>query len=143
MGEVPLPLSFCKPCRSPSLSGRFDLRLIGLELGLALQQRGRPSARPLADQLLLADLDERLRPRLVQQLLQQEPVLLVLDDFEQSLSVGGEIFPDPDTASGRRGPGVPGGVGAFQPGGGHRHPGGGSAGRPPEWAQRLCWHCRC
>jgi len=82
-----------------SHSGRFDLRAIGLELGLALQQGGRPHTRPLADLLLRDDLDERLRPRLVQQLLQQEPLLLVLDDFEQNLSVGGEMFLDPDTAS--------------------------------------------
>jgi tetratricopeptide (TPR) repeat protein len=82
-----------------SHSGRFDLRVIGLELGLALQQRGRPSTRPLADLLLRDNLDERLRPRLVQQLLQQEPLLLVLDDFEQNLSTGGETFLDPDTAS--------------------------------------------
>ena len=82
-----------------SHSGRFDLRAIGLELGLALQQGGRPSTRPLADLLLRDNLDERLRPRLVQQLLQQESLLLVLDDFEQNLSTGGEAFLDPDTAS--------------------------------------------
>ena len=80
-------------------SGRFDLREIGVKVGLALHLGGHPHTRPLADLLLRNDLDERLRPQLLQQLLRQESLLLVLDDFEQNLSTGGGAFLDPDTVS--------------------------------------------
>ncbi|MFN6338092.1 MAG: TIR domain-containing protein [Cyanobacteriota bacterium] len=80
-----------------SHSGRFDPRAIGLEVGLALMETGRQGSRPLADSLLRQDLDDQLRFRLLERLLAQEPLLLVLDDFEQNLSPGGEAFLDRDT----------------------------------------------
>jgi len=82
-----------------SHSGRFDLLAIGRELGLTLALAGRPALRPLAEALRQDDLDEELRLRLLQQVLTQEPLLLVLDDFERNLSVGGESFLDRDTAA--------------------------------------------
>ncbi|MFO0033374.1 MAG: CHAT domain-containing protein, partial [Cyanobacteriota bacterium] len=82
-----------------SHSGRLDLRTIGLEVGLALLQEGRASARPLAELLLQPTLEDELRWRLLSQLLAQEPLLLVLDDFEQNLSPGGAAFLDPDAGA--------------------------------------------
>jgi tetratricopeptide (TPR) repeat protein len=82
-----------------SHSGRFDLLAIGRELGLTLALAGRPALRPLAEALRQDGLDEELRLRLLQQVLTQEPLLLVLDDFERNLSVGGESFLDRDTAA--------------------------------------------
>ncbi|MFM7228057.1 MAG: TIR domain-containing protein, partial [Cyanobacteriota bacterium] len=87
-----------------SHSGRFDLRAIGDEVGLALAERDpgqlSASARRSAELLLKDDLRDDLRLRSLQQLLQRERLLLVLDDFEQNLSVGGERFLDPDTLAG-------------------------------------------
>ncbi|MBU6354454.1 MAG: CHAT domain-containing protein, partial [Cyanobacteria bacterium REEB498] len=87
-----------------SHSGRFDLRAIGEEVGLALAERDpgqlSASARRAAELLLKDDLRDDLRLRSLQKLLLEESLLLVLDDFEQNLSVGGERFLDPDTLEG-------------------------------------------
>jgi len=80
-----------------SHSGRFDLRAIGQAVGLALLPGGQEGG-DLAEPLLRQELDDPLRLRLLEQALALRPLLLVLDDFEQNLSRGGEAFLDPDTA---------------------------------------------
>ena len=67
------------------------------------RQRGRGAPRLLtrrvattAALLLSAKLDDGARFHLVGQVLAEAPVVLVLDDFEQNLTVGGGVFLDPD-----------------------------------------------
>ena len=79
-------------------AGRFDLRAIAASLGAALLESGRGELRQRAGSLLAADLDDRGRFQLLGKSLAEDPVVLVLDDFEQNLAVGGGAFLDPDVA---------------------------------------------
>ncbi len=80
----------------PAHAGRFDLGRIALALGVALQTSERHSGRQLGAMLAQGNLDDSIRLQLVAKALAEEPVVLVLDDFEQNLAVGGGAFLDPD-----------------------------------------------
>jgi tetratricopeptide (TPR) repeat protein len=77
-------------------AGRFDLGAIGANLGARLLKAGRPEAVELGRLLAAGDVDDEARLQLVAKALAEEPVLLVLDDFEQNLKLGGDEFLDPD-----------------------------------------------
>ena len=75
--------------------GRFDLGAISARLSAGLLQVGRPQAVELGRLLAADDVDDEARLRLVARALAEEPVLLVLDDFEHNLKPGGDEFLDP------------------------------------------------
>jgi len=79
-------------------AGRFDLKAIAVALGVELLQADRPEAKKLGQLLVAEQMDDRVRLHAVAQALAEEPVLLVLDDFEQNLTTGGGEFLDPDVA---------------------------------------------
>jgi TIR domain-containing protein/CHAT domain-containing protein/AAA ATPase-like protein len=83
----------------PAVRGVFSLTDIATAVGTALRETKRPAAMDLGANLLRANLDDRERPMLLAKVLAQEPVLLVLDDFEQNLTDGGGAFRDPDVAA--------------------------------------------
>ena len=74
--------------------GPWDLQGIALGLGDALLSDGRHELKEVGEMLAREDLDDRLRLRLVARLLAEEPVVLVLDDFERNLTEGGAAFRD-------------------------------------------------
>jgi AAA ATPase domain len=82
--------------------GRFDLAAIAVALGAALLQSNREPAAKRGEQLVRPDLDERVRQVFLGQVLAEERILLVLDDFEQNLGTGGDGFRDEDTATALR-----------------------------------------
>ena len=77
-------------------AGRFDLRAIAASLGAVLLGSKRDELQQQAALLLSANLDDGARFHLLSKALAEDPVVLVLDDFEQNLSVGGGAFLDPD-----------------------------------------------
>ena len=77
-------------------AGRFDLQGIATALGGELAQSDRKESRKRGALLVHPELDDKLRFQLVVQTLAEEPVVLVLDDFEQNLATGGGRFRDPD-----------------------------------------------
>ena len=78
--------------------GRLDLRAIAFALGAVLRVSGSEGVRKRGEDLVRADLDDNLRLHAVAQTLAEDRVLLVLDDFERTLTTGGEAFLDPDAA---------------------------------------------
>ena len=76
--------------------GRLDLSTIAVAMGIALGQSTRPLSRKRGEPLSRPDLDDHLRFDLVRRTLSEDRMLLVLDDFEQNLPVGGGAFLDPD-----------------------------------------------
>lgn len=83
----------------PAHVGRFDLQAIAIAIGSAFATAPRPESRKRAALLVDRELDDRLRLQLLAQTLAEEPIVLVLDDFEQNLEPGGGAFRDPDVAS--------------------------------------------
>ena len=79
-------------------AGRFDLRAIGATSARRSWSPRGPSSRSAEALLLLARSGRPARHQLVGQALPEEHVLLVLDDFEQNLHLGGGEFLDPDVA---------------------------------------------
>jgi tetratricopeptide (TPR) repeat protein len=79
-----------------AVQGPFSLTGIALAVGLALLTAGR--APEVAKLLVQPELDDRLRGPLLGRALAENPVLLVLDDFEQNLTTGGDAFLNPDVA---------------------------------------------
>ncbi|MGO8918080.1 MAG: CHAT domain-containing protein, partial [Stellaceae bacterium] len=77
-------------------AGRFDLRAIAASLGAVLLRSKRNELQQQADLLRSANLDDGARFHLLCETLAEDPVVLVLDDFEQNLSVGGGAFLDPN-----------------------------------------------
>jgi hypothetical protein len=75
--------------------GRFDLAAIAAAVGAALLQSDREPAQRRGALLARADLDDL---SLLGQALAEEPLLLVLDDFEANLTTGGDVFLDDDAA---------------------------------------------
>jgi hypothetical protein len=78
--------------------GRFDLRAITDSVGAALSAAEREESRRRGQALTSATLDDATRLHLLRQTLAADPVVLVLDDFERNLAVGGADFLDPDVA---------------------------------------------
>jgi tetratricopeptide (TPR) repeat protein len=78
--------------------GRFDVAGIAAEIGTSLVQSTRETSRQRGALLARVDLDDRLRLNLLAQALAEEPLLLVLDDFEANLTTGGDAFLDADVA---------------------------------------------
>jgi len=70
------------------------LQGIAVSLGAALLDDGRGELRQVAETLARADLDDHLRLELLARLLAEEPVALILDDFERNLTEGGAAFRD-------------------------------------------------
>ncbi|HEY2621347.1 MAG TPA: TIR domain-containing protein, partial [Acetobacteraceae bacterium] len=84
----------------PAVSGKFSLTAIATAIGSELIVRDPDSK--LAVVLLNQNLPDPARAQLLARALAEHPVLLVLDDFEQNLTVGGDAFLDPDTADALR-----------------------------------------
>ena len=61
-----------------------------------LLESGRDERQQHAALLRSANLDDGARFQLLCKALAEDPVVLVLDDFEQNLAVGGGAFLDPD-----------------------------------------------
>ena len=78
--------------------GRLDLRSIAFALGAALRESNHDRERKRGEDLLRPELDESLRLDAIAKTLAEDRVLLVLDDFEQNLTIGGGDFLDPDVA---------------------------------------------
>jgi CHAT domain/TIR domain/AAA ATPase domain len=76
--------------------GRFDLAGIIRSVIMALLRAGTAPCRQRADLLGRQDLDDQMRLQLLGAALAEERLLLVLDDFEQNLNVGGTAFLDED-----------------------------------------------
>ncbi|MBV8523767.1 MAG: ATP-binding protein, partial [Acetobacteraceae bacterium] len=83
---------------TPAHRGRFDLTQIAVAVGAALIGTGRDAAEKIGERLARPDLPDQLRLNLLADVLAKEPILLVLDDFEQNLSHAGDAFLDPDVA---------------------------------------------
>ena len=79
-------------------AGRFNLTELALVLGTGLMQSEREPLRQRGELLVRSDLADPVRLRLLAQTLAEEQVLLVLDDFEQNLTTGGDAWLDPDAA---------------------------------------------
>ena len=79
----------------PAVQGKFNLTDIAMAIGGELIVQDPDSK--LADLLTKPNLPDKLREQLVGRALAELPVLLVLDDFEQNLTLGGDAFLDPDT----------------------------------------------
>ncbi|MFL5386555.1 MAG: TIR domain-containing protein [Longimicrobiaceae bacterium] len=77
-------------------AGRFDLKAIAVAIGVELMQADPGDAKKLGQLLATDGIDDQVRLQLVAKALAEEPVLLVLDDFEQNLKPGGGEFLDPD-----------------------------------------------
>ena len=77
-----------------ALAGRLALGPLCAAVAAALRQHGHPSLVQAGQQLGNADLDDTSRLNLVCRLLQQTPLLLVLDNFEDNLTLGGLAFID-------------------------------------------------
>jgi tetratricopeptide (TPR) repeat protein len=80
-------------------AGPWDLQGIAVAAGSALVRDGRPELRELGGTLARPDLDDRVRLQLLGALLAEEPIVLVLDDFERNLTEGGAAFRDADVAA--------------------------------------------
>jgi tetratricopeptide (TPR) repeat protein len=87
----------------PAHVGRFDLTGIGTAIGVALLGSPRAEVRNWAAPLAGQGLDDRVRLQLIERALAEERVVLVLDDFEQNLVLGGGAFLNPDVADTLRG----------------------------------------
>ncbi|MEA2676543.1 MAG: hypothetical protein QOJ81_684, partial [Chloroflexota bacterium] len=72
--------------------GRFDLRGIAVAIGAVLIEADRAELRRRASVLASDDLDEGVRFQLLCKTLAEDSVLLVLDDVEQNLVVGGGAY---------------------------------------------------
>jgi tetratricopeptide (TPR) repeat protein len=79
-------------------SGRFDLAAIARALGFALRRSSQPELKQLGQELMAPDLDDQTRLSYVTEILAQVHILLVLDDFERGLTLGGDAFLDPSVA---------------------------------------------
>ena len=80
----------------PAHLGRFEMQAVATAVAAALADSARDDLRRRGAQLANPQLDDRLRLQLLARTLAEEPVVLVLDDFEQNLTEGGAAFRDPD-----------------------------------------------
>jgi hypothetical protein len=79
-------------------SGRFDLREIASAIGGALGQSTNEVTQRRGERLQRPNLDDRQRFAEVAQALTENRILLVFDNFETNLAIGGESFLDLDVA---------------------------------------------
>ena len=79
-------------------SGRYGLQANFEAVGAALRDAPGAVAQQLGQRFKQAAIDDAERQRLLHKAMAEQPLLLVLDDFEQNLSAGGERFLDPDVA---------------------------------------------
>jgi len=77
-------------------AGKWDFAGVVAAVAAALIQDSRPQLRQRGEALQRTDLDDRVRFQLLAGSLAEDPLLLVLDDFEQNLSHGGSGYLDPD-----------------------------------------------
>ncbi|MFZ9752581.1 MAG: CHAT domain-containing protein [Cyanobium sp.] len=78
--------------------GRLDLGCLAAAVARGLRGAPGPSGQRLAERLRRPDCDDQERLELIEAALSEQPLLLVLDDFEQNLDTGGQAFLDPDGA---------------------------------------------
>jgi len=79
--------------------GPFDLAAVAKSVGRCLLESGRTETRRRAERMVSEELDDELRLEFLAGMLTEEPVLLVLDDFEQNLLTGGGAFRDPSVGA--------------------------------------------
>ena len=79
-------------------SGRYGLQASFEAVGAALRDAPGAAAQQLGQRFKQPAIDDAERQRLLHKAMAEQPMLLVLDDFEQNLSAGGERFLDPDVA---------------------------------------------
>ena len=79
--------------------GPFDLAAVAKSVGRCLLESERPETRRRAERMVSEELDDELRLEFLARMLTEEPVLLVLDDFEQNLLTGGGAFRDPSVGA--------------------------------------------
>jgi hypothetical protein len=79
--------------------GRWGLGELALSVGAQLVGGADPALHRIGDLLLKPELPDPVRLQQLQQLLASYRVLLVLDNFEDNLSLGGERFLDDTTGS--------------------------------------------
>ncbi|WP_157270718.1 TIR domain-containing protein [Azohydromonas aeria] len=77
-------------------AGRFSLADVFTAIGAALRDAPGSDAQALGQRFLAGSLNDAERTRLVHKALAEQPLLLVLDDFERNLGPGGSAFLDPD-----------------------------------------------
>ncbi len=74
-----------------AFSGRWELGRLCGAIGAALISAG-DELKPLAEALLMGNIPDEARIQLVAQLLSNHRILLVLDNFEDNLTAGGQAF---------------------------------------------------
>ncbi len=77
-----------------AVAGRLALGALCASVATALHQHANPSLAAAGRQLGDSNLDDQTRLGLLSALLQQIPLLLVLDNFEDNLAPGGQAFLD-------------------------------------------------
>ncbi|MFO0873485.1 MAG: CHAT domain-containing protein [Phycisphaerales bacterium] len=77
--------------------GRWELGSVTTAMATAMTEK--PALRDLAALLTRPTIDERVRLKLVEKALAEHPVVLVLDDFEQNLTIDGSAFVTEDIAA--------------------------------------------
>ena len=81
-----------------AVAGQWTLGELAATLSAALLLSGEPQLEKIGNILAANELQDQVRLQLIATLLAQCPLLLVLDNFEDNLTVGGERFLDPATA---------------------------------------------
>ena len=78
--------------------GPWDLQGVAVAVGTALVGSTGEGRLELGSVLTREDLDDRVRLQLLAKVLAEQPLVLVLDDFEKSLTVDGSQYKDSTTA---------------------------------------------
>ena len=76
------------------VQGRLDLGKLAISVALASLQTDNDRLKELAQVLMQENLDDRLKLQAISMALAEHLILLVLDDFEQNLTLGGAAFRD-------------------------------------------------
>ncbi|MBZ5525910.1 MAG: CHAT domain-containing protein [Acidobacteriia bacterium] len=82
-----------------AVSGQWTLAELGTSISAALITAGTSHLQQAAKSLASPDLPDQVRVPLIGQLLNQQNLLLVLDNFEDNLALGGAKFLDPATGN--------------------------------------------
>ncbi|MDR4485728.1 MAG: CHAT domain-containing protein, partial [Nitrospirales bacterium] len=78
--------------------GVWNLQSLCLSISLALKIHKRENLDQVAEFLIRTDIEDQMRLQLIHTVLAQIPLVLVFDDFEQNLKVGGVKFRDESVA---------------------------------------------